>query len=483
MATPESEITVTSSSRNALHLGLLLPIVAGLGVGVFLFAKSIDYRISDLSFPAAANSAWSRIVHAVPAPMPGEYPEEDDSAGPESSDDLSPEDERIYAESNAFMVSCTLLVLLGCIGISILGAGTRLQDPWWNSFLRSGTIISIALISFLLWGFSVAFAMDHFGIFPLFSFGFPGTVDPVEYGLGGMSEWTDLIYLASYAAFIGCLLVSFVKAGQSAASSLLIAAPVISILFPLVVSWKWGAGWIEQLNNNSDFAGAALVHWHVGALALLIGGVLTFLRKSGKFGEMTMPSPTAYLIGGAFYFAGIVGLNAGSVLSAAPDLVACVIQSTAIAASASAFVAGIWWAIIREGGATGYLVMGFIAGAVGVSGAADSFNQNQSLTIGVVTGICVSGTLFVFQRLKWADPLGVGAVHGVGGIIAIFATCFVTSETDPVTSFPGQLVLFVAVPFFSLGLTSLILLLAGATGLLFHEKKPNPAPPSLPGTS
>jgi len=471
------------STRDYLHLGLLLPMLAGFGVVFYFFAKSVDYPLPETSFTSSAQKVWSDIFEAIPAPMPGEFPDEDYLNDIESVDDVSPTDAQTLAGNNAFLVTCTLLVLLGCFGLALLSSATRIGEPWWNSFIRSGTMIAAAFVTFSLWGFYLAFPGDHFGIFPRFSFTFPGYVDPIEYGLSGVSEWTDVIYIASYAAFIGCLLVSFSSAAQTTASSFLISLPVLSIAFPLVLSWKWGAGWIDQLLNNADFAGAALVHWHVGACALLIGGVLTFFRTRNQLTPLPTPEPMRYLAGGALYFLGVIGLNAGSTLTAAPGIVASVIQCTAVSAAASGVVASIFGAATRQGHFVTFLVAGVIGGAVAVSGGADTFTMNQSLVIGTFSGAVIATTLFFLQQLKWADPLAVGVTHGLGGFIGIFATCLAASEDGINATFGGQLVLLVTVPLMSLFITAIVLMIAGATGFLTYEKKPTPVPPSLPRTS
>lgn len=469
--------------RDGLHLGLLLPLLAGFGIVFYLFAKSVEYPLPETSFATSAERVWSDIFETIPARMPGEYPDDEDLSSIESIDDVSPADAQILSGNNAFLVSCTLLVLFGCAGLALLGSVNRIGEPWWNSFIRAGTISAAAFVMFFLWGFYLAFPGDYFGIFPRFSFTLPGSVDPIEYGLSGISEWTDLIYIASYAAFIGCILVSFSSAAQTTASSFLISLPILSISFPFVLSWKWGAGWIDELMNNSDFAGAALVHWHVGACALLIGAVLTVYRRKNKLTPLPALKPVTSLIGGALYFLGMIGLNAGSTLSADAEIVAAVIQCTAASAAASGVIASIFWVATRQGNFISFLLAGTIGGAVAVSGGADGFSLTQSLVIGTISGAVISTVLFFLQQLKWADPFAVGVIHGVGGFIGIFATCASSFDEDFQATFVGQLVLLITVPLMSLFGTVVVLVLAGATGFLTYEKKPKPVPPSLPRTS
>lgn len=469
--------------RDGLHLGLLLPMLAGLGVFLYLFVKSVDYPLPETSFATSADQVWSNIFGAMPAAMPGEYPDDEALNNLENIDDVIPSDAELLSGNNAFLVTCTVLVLFGCVGIALLCLSTRIDEPWWNSFVRAGTMIAAAFVTFALWGFYLAFPGDHFGIFPRYSFTFPGNVNPLEYGLAGISEWADLIYIASYAALIGCILVSFSSAAQTTASSFLIALPILSISFPLVLSWKWGGGWLDGLANNSDFAGGALVHWHVGACALLIGAVLTFYRRQHKLKALPAPKTLTYLIGGVLYFIGMIGLNAGSTLSADPALVASVIQCTVISAAVSGVIAALIWLATRQGDFAPFFVSGVIGGAVAVSGAADGFSSNQSIIIGATSGAAIATVLFFLYQLKWADPLGVGVIHGVGGFIAVFATCASTFDDDFKATIPGQLTLLVTVPLISLLGTAAILLLAGATGFLTYEKKPKPVPPSLPRTS
>lgn len=468
--------------RDGLHLGLLVPILAGLGMTLFLFTKSTENDLTNQSFVEVTADVWGNIFRAIPASMPGEYPDEENLSDNVDADDLPPATANTFAGNNAFIVVCTLLVLSGCLGLTMATAAGTLQEPRWNAFLRSGLIITTAFVSFFLYGFNLAFPGDHFGIFPKMYFGFPGSVNAVEYGLSGISEWSDLIYIASYAALIGCVLITFCSAGQTASSSLLIGIPVLSLFFPFVLSWKWGAGWIDQLLNSTDFAGAALVHWHVGSVALLIGAVLTVYRKQKRHQTLPPLNPFLYLPGGVLYWLGILGLNAGSTLTATPDLVASVIQSTALASIASGIIAFIFWVVVKQGSLNRYVVSGFIAGAISVSGGADGFDANQSVIIGTLTGACLAGVLFLFVRLKWADPLAVGAIHGLGGFIAIFAACTATFEEGFDATFLGQLVLMLTVPIMSVLVTAMVLLFAGATGFMIYEKKKLPRPPSLPGT-
>lgn len=418
--------------------------------------------------------------------MPAAYAddaESDEGPAPSSPDDLSAAEGLAYAENNLFLLSCTLLVLLGCFGVSLLGVATHPGEPWWNSFLRQGTIVSVALVSFTLWGFYLAFPGDHFGIFPRAFFGFPGDIDPVAYDMGGITEWTDLFYIASYAALIGCLLLSFCSGGQTASSSFLISMPVVSLFFPFALSWKWGGGWIDALGNNGDFAGATLVHWHLGAVALLIGLTLT-LTMRGRENLCTAPRhPILYLGGGIAYFAGVLGLNAGSTLEATPALVAAVLQSTLIAAAISAFFALLWWVTLRRKTAAHFFVAGLIAGAISVSGAADSLTLRQSVVLGTIAGLIVPGVIAALDRFRWVDPLSIGAVHGIGGIIGTFGACLALFDGEQVNSFAGQLVLLLTVPIAALFASAVVLVFCGAINLLVTAEKKKPRPPSLPGTA
>lgn len=476
--------------RQTFHFLLAVPAFLGLAVTVFLAIQSAKSDVSEESFPSLAGAAWSDIFSEFPAQMPGSY---DDSEEPDASraDDLSPDQARKFATNNAFISSCAIMVLAGLFGIALMSIAKSSGEPAAFPAIRIVAMGGISIVAFLLWGFYLAFPGDFNGAIALPSFSFPGSIDSVEYGMSGMSEWTDLFYIATYAAVFGALLVSFCSAGMKGTPAFLAAMPVTIFLLPIVISWKWGGGWIDRLANNFDFAGAALIHWHLGSIALVTGGMLSmFLRQPENSGLLQKLSskPTTqvllYGVGMLLYFLAIIGMNAGSVLAATPSLVACVLQATMIGAAASTILAVVWWAVFQTRSIVEFIGIGLVSGAVSVSCAADSMSLSDAIGLGVLCGFTVPGTVVAMDKLRWPDPLAVGPVHGIAGLISVLGAAFVSMKDMEVTVM-GQFVLVIATPMLSLMIAFFVLVIAGTSKCLF-VRNPNPPhrpiPPGLPST-
>jgi len=462
--------------RDILHLLLGIPALAGLVLALVFFSSSSRSDVSEAPYGAHVVAAWSAIFAELPAPMPyvaeEETEAEEDLAGIDNIELLNEEQRRTFARNNAFVSSCAVLALLGIAGVALIGAATTRGESRTHPFFRAGAMTGVALGGTLLGGFHLAYPGVDSSWFALPAFRLPGQLDSLAYGLGGVTEWTDLFFLSVYAAFVGVALLGPCSARMTATCAFLLAIPIATFCFPLAVSWKWGGGWLDSLRNNYDFAGAALVHWHVGVVVLLASGLAALFRRTG--GDETDPAAPGkvswplFAPGIVLYLALMVGLNAGSTLAATPEWVAAVLQATAIAGAAALPPALAWWALARTRSLTEHLGFGLLAGAVSVSGAADAVTAEGALALGVVAGLLASGAMVAIDHMGWPDPTAVGPVHGIGGLVAVLGAAFVDPEVAH-SSLVGQLTLLASVPLVSLVVAAVVVPLAGLSKVLFAD--------------
>jgi ammonium transporter, Amt family len=119
-------------------------------------------------------------------------------------------------------------------------------------------------------------------------------------------------------------------------SFLLFSTIYVAIGYPIAGSWKWGGGWLADLNFY-DFAGSTLVH-SVGGWGALAGAMLLGPRIGKYVGGRIRPimghnMPMA-TIGVFLLWLGWFGFNGGSVLSADAGAVSFVLVTTSLAAAA-----------------------------------------------------------------------------------------------------------------------------------------------------
>lgn len=465
------------SFRQIAHYLLGIPAFIGIALILVFLNKSAESPLSERPVGELALESWTAAIEGIPAVMPVDWSASDE-ADPESLEDLDGPTRESWAKTNAFILSCTILVLLGGLGIALSTSGSTSGEPRFFPLLRFGAVVPVVLAAWFLWGFNLAFPGDHVGPFPRFHFGFPYS-DPVEYGMGGMSVWTDFFYITVYAVLLAALILSFGAARITAKSLFLLALPIATLVFPFVLSWKWGGGWVDLLGNNSDFAGSALVHWHVGLVALVAGGLLTlFRRESGQAGENSAARSSLLLVGlgGGLYFLGLIGMNVGSTLDGDPVPVAAVLQATLVAALVSGVLGLVWWAFFWNRSPVEMLFIGLVSGAVAVSGAADALDWTRVILLGCLSGVLVPGLVVWFDRIGWIDPLAVGPVHGVAGFIGTIGASWGVFGKDYLVTFIGQLLLVFVVPLGAVLLAFAVLLIGGATGFLFVGDKISPAP-------
>jgi Amt family ammonium transporter len=245
------------------------------------------------------------------------------------------------------------------------------------------------------------------------------------YADGGYTWWTDFLFQGMFAATAATIVSGAVAERIKLSSFMLFAIIYVGLVYPIVGSWKWGGGFLDQWGFY-DFAGSTLVH-SVGGWAALI--VIYFLgARIGKFDSNGKPQallghniPLASA-GVLILWLGWFGFNGGSVLSADPTLTSLTLVTTCLAAAAGGVSSAIFSNILYKNYDLTMFMNGVLGGLVGITAGADQMSPTDAVLIGIIAGVIIVLGVALIDRLKLDDPVGAVAVHlicGIWGTLAV----------------------------------------------------------------
>ncbi len=327
----------------------------------------------------------------------------------------------MFTINNTWMLIATFLVFIMHLGFATLEAGLTRSKNTVNILFKNTAIVAIGLLSYAVIGFNLMYPGDFFaGKFLGFS-GFGIGTDAAGLTSNynpGYTYWTDFLFQAMFAATAATIVSGAVAERIKLGSFLIFSVIYVSLIYPVVGSWKWGEGWLHDLNFY-DFAGSTLVH-SVGGWAAL-AAVIVLGPRIGKYVNGTikpimghnMPLAT---IGVFLLWLGWFGFNGGSVLSANPGMVSFVFVTTTLAAASGIMGAMTTTWIVQKKPDLSMVLNGCLAGLVGITAGADTVTVLSSIIIGIISGILVVLSVIGIDKLRIDDPVGAISVHLVCGI-------------------------------------------------------------------
>ena len=328
----------------------------------------------------------------------------------------------IFTVNNTWMLVATFLVFIMHLGFASLEAGLTQSKNTVNILFKNVSIIAIGILTYAVCGFNLMYPGEFNGYFGFAGFGITnpiGSAGLIDYAGGAYTYFTDFIFQAMFAATAATIVSGAVAERIKLSSFLIFSTVYVAIIYPVAGSWKWGAGWLDQLGFY-DFAGSTLVH-SVGGWAALVGAILVGSRlgKYGQNGQIkpilghNMPLAT---IGVFLLWFGWYGFNGGSVLSADPGGVSLVFVTTTLAAAAGVIGAMITSWYVSKKPDLSMILNGSLAGLVGITAGADVISPMNSVLVGFIAGIIVVLSVIQLDKLKIDYPVGAISVHLVCGI-------------------------------------------------------------------
>ncbi len=323
--------------------------------------------------------------------------------------------------NTAWLLTASSMVLFMSVpGLALFYGGLVRNRNVLSVMLYVMLAFAATMISWTLFGFSVAFGKDIFGIIgnPIQYFGaLPNLISKLQ--VGDIPPEIFVGFQGVFAA-IATAIISSAIAERGRSDTWLVFSILWSLLvYSVIAHWVWGGGWLYKL-NALDFAGGMVVHIASGfsalALALVIGK-----RKYQKGVEPLPHNIPLVLIGTGILWFGWLGFNAGSALAANKDAANAWLV-TAVAASAG----GLAWyleALRKTGrGGTVPFASGVVAGLVAITPAAGYVDPICAMVIGGIAGI-LSYYMVEFRIKKGLDEtLDAWAVHGMSGVWGSIAT-------------------------------------------------------------
>jgi Amt family ammonium transporter len=332
-----------------------------------------------------------------------------------------------FTTNNVWMMICTGLVFFMHLGFALLEIGLTRQKNTINILFKNVFIITIGLILYCLIGFNLMYPEtfslggllpDHF--LSLFGLSPPENGMTAEYASGGYTYWTDFLFQGMFAATAATIVSGAVAERVKIGPFMIFTIFYVGLVYPIAGSWKWGGGFLQQMDTPFyDFAGSTLVH-SVGGWAALIAVCLLGARI-GKFkdGEPqaipghNIPLATAGVL---ILWLGWFGFNGGSVLSADPAATSLVLVTTCLAAASGGIVAAFVSAIRYKDLDLTMFLNGILGGLVGITAGADQMSPIDAILIGSIAGAIIVFAVSFIDRLRLDDPVGAIAVHLVCGI-------------------------------------------------------------------
>ncbi|MCA9396995.1 MAG: ammonium transporter, partial [Candidatus Omnitrophica bacterium] len=245
----------------------------------------------------------------------------------------------MFTVNNTWMLVATFLVFIMHLGFATLEAGLARSKNTVNILFKNTAIVAIGLLTYAFCGFNLMYPGDFNGFFGFAGFGLTcpdGAAGLIEYADGAYTYYTDFLFQGMFAATAATIVSGAVAERVKLSSFLVFSAIYVAVVYPIVGSWKWGGGWLDQMGFY-DFAGSTLVH-SVGGWAALVAIIILGPRSGKYFNGGTRPimghSMPLATIGVFLLWLGWFGFNGGSVLSADPELVSLVFVTTSLAAAA-----------------------------------------------------------------------------------------------------------------------------------------------------
>ena len=240
-------------------------------------------------------------------------------------------------------------------------------------------------------------------------------------GYAPASDWFfQMVFVATAASIVSGTVAERVKLWPF----LIFTAILTAFIYPIVVSWEWGGGYLDSEWAFSDFAGSTLVH-STGGWAALAGAIIIGPRIGKYFGKQVNPMPGNNIplaaLGTFILWFGWFGFNGASQLAAgtAADInsVGQIFANTNLAAAGGVVAAMITTAVLFKGKVDATMVFnGAIGGLVSITAEPLAPSMGASVLIGAVGGVLVVLTVPLLDKLKIDDVVGAIPAHLVCGI-------------------------------------------------------------------
>ena len=335
---------------------------------------------------------------------------------------------------------CGFLVFFMAAGFAMLESGMVTSKSVSVICAKNIGLLSISGIMFWMFGYNLAYGIPEGGYIGKF---IPWSdSSAVDTGYSDGSDWYfQMVFCATTVSIVSGTLAERIKLWPF----FLFAAILSGILYPIVMGWQWGGGWLAAA-GFSDFAGSTLVHSTGGAAAL--AGAIILGPRLGRFTKTGTPAPLKpfaassiplVTLGVFVLWLGWFGFNGGSQLAmgTADDAIAVstIFLNTFLAGAGGVMAAA---TVTRLGfGKTDVIQMlnGCIGGLVAITAEPLMPSPFAAILIGAVGGvIVVFGTKLLFS-LKIDDVVGAIPAHLFAGIWGTLAVPI----TNPDTSFGTQL--------------------------------------------
>jgi Amt family ammonium transporter len=216
------------------------------------------------------------------------------------------------------------------------------------------------------------------------------------------------------------------------AAFVMFSLSIAAFIYPIYAHWVWGGGWLSALGKNLglghgqvDVAGSSVVHMTGGVIALVaaksLGPRLGKYTPRGDVRPIPAHNMPMVVFGTLILAFGWFGLTAGSA-AAADQLVAVVAMNTILASAAGGLSAYLHTRLRFGKPDVSMMCNGLLAGIVGIGAACAFVGPGSSVLIGALASVlAIEGALFIERKLRIDDPVGAGAVHGVGGAWGVLA--------------------------------------------------------------
>ena len=337
-----------------------------------------------------------------------------------------------------FMMICSALVLLMTPGLAFFYGGMVRRKNVVNTMMTSIFVIGIATVMWVLFGYSLAFGVDHLGIIgDLSHLGLVGLTGKVGEYASTIPDLGFAMFQMMFAIITPALITGAVAGRMKFKALFLFIIFWSTLVYYPMAHMVWGIGGFLAKIGSVDFAGGNVVHISSGVSALVLCLVLGKRKDYGKANYRIHNIPFVVL-GASLLLFGWFGFNAGSALKA-DGLAIHAFATTAISAASGMLSWMMMDILMAEKPTLVGCVTGLVVGLVAITPGAGFVPVWASLIIGFVgSPICYFMISKVKQKFDYDDALDAFGCHGIGGVwVGLTTGLFTQTSINSVAKWNG----------------------------------------------